>query len=59
MEAIDQCWRKSSYSANGGECVETASNRTGVHVRDTKHRDGAELKFSAATWRKFIASVKR
>ena len=41
-------WRKSTYSsANGGQCVETASRNGVVLVRDTVDRDGAVLGFSA------------
>jgi hypothetical protein len=44
MEDIDQCWRKSSYSGNGGECVEvgTPADHDGVAVRDTKDQQGVE-----------------
>jgi hypothetical protein len=40
MERIDDLrWRKSSYSGNGGNCVEVASNLTGiVAVRDSKNQ---------------------
>lgn len=56
----DESWRKSSYSGgSGGDCVEIGQSATIVLVRDTKRRDGAELQFSPATWRRFIASVKR
>jgi hypothetical protein len=41
-------WRKSSYSGgNGGACVETASGRGVVLVRDTTNRDGGTLTFNA------------
>lgn len=59
MESIDRKWRKASYSGNGGDCVEIGQSADGVGVRDTKHRDGAELRFNAAAWRRFLASVKR
>ena len=37
-------WRKSSYSgANGGSCVETASDVGMILVRDTTDRDGFTL----------------
>lgn len=59
MEDLESCWRKSSYSGNGGECVEVGQSAEDVHVRDTKRHDGAELQFSLSAWRKFVASVKR
>jgi hypothetical protein len=51
-------WRTSSYSNNGGECVEVASACNAVGVRDTKDRAGAVLVVSAETWQRFAASVK-
>jgi hypothetical protein len=52
-------WRKSSFSANGGEaCVETASEGGTVLVRDTTDRDGGTLAFAAGAWAKFTASLR-
>jgi hypothetical protein len=52
-------WRKSTYSsANGGQCVETASGDGVVLVRDTANRDGAVLGFSAGAWAAFTASLR-
>ena len=52
-------WRKSSYSgANGGECVEVANAANVLIVRDTKHRDGYELRVPADAWRAFISTVE-
>jgi len=52
-------WRKSSYSsANGGECVETASGADGILVRDTANRAGGTLTVSAVAWRRFTADLK-
>jgi hypothetical protein len=51
-------WRTSSYSNNGGECVEVASAGRAMGIRDTKDRAGAVLLVSAETWRRFAASVK-
>jgi hypothetical protein len=59
MEAIDRNWRKASFSGNGGDCVEVGQSSDGVGVRDTKDRDGGELRFNAGAWRRFLASVKR
>jgi len=53
-------WRKSSYSANGGNCVEVASNLPGiVAVRDSKDREGPCLALSAQAWATFIRGVKQ
>jgi len=52
-------WRKSSFSsANGGDCVETASADGVVLVRDTANRDGVTLNVPAAVWRKFTVSLR-
>ena len=52
-------WRKSSFSANGGEaCVETASDDGTILVRDTTNRDGGTLAFTASAWATFTASLR-
>lgn len=52
-------WRKSSYSgANGGSCVETASDAGVILVRDTTDRDGFTLSVPAQTWARFTATFK-
>jgi len=51
-------WRTSSYSNNGGACVEVASNLPGiVAVRDSKDRNGPVLVLTSAQWREFTAGV--
>lgn len=51
-------WFKSSYSANGQSCVECAKLPDGgMALRDTKHRDGAVLRFTANEWQAFLAGV--
>lgn len=58
MEVVDPRWRKSSYSDNGGECVEVGDDMRRVLVRDTQDRTGPMLRFSAETWRRFADRVK-
>lgn len=62
MEHLDGfCWRKSSYSNNGGaNCVEVGARveNGAVLVRDTRNRRGPVLRFSPAAWRRFAAQVK-
>jgi hypothetical protein len=49
---------KSTWSGgNGGNCVEWAITSTGVYVRDSKDRDGAELRFTRAEWDDLAASA--
>lgn len=52
-------WRKSSYSGNGGDCVEVASDGRLVFVRDTKdHGQGPIHCFTRAEWKAFTAGVR-
>lgn len=55
-------WFKSSYSNNGGDCIEVAANlaasRGVVPVRDSKDPNGPSLVFSDTTWSAFITSVQ-
>ena len=55
-------WFKSSYSGNGGECVEVAANLATTHglvpVRDSKDPSGPALSFTPSAWSAFIADVK-
>jgi Domain of unknown function (DUF397) len=50
-------WRKSSYSSTSG-CVEVAFVDMQVAVRDSKHRNGAMLLFTAVEWEAFIGGVR-
>jgi Domain of unknown function (DUF397) len=60
MDLTGADWRKSSYSsANGGNCVEVASNLPGaVAVRDSKDPHGPALLFTPAEWEAFTAGVR-
>lgn len=55
-------WYKSSYSDNGGACVEVAANlaasRGVVPVRDSKDPSGPVLDFTADAFASFVAGVK-
>ncbi|WP_066955327.1 DUF397 domain-containing protein [Streptomyces lushanensis] len=55
-------WVKSSYSGNGGTCVEWApayASATGVvPVRDSKDPSGPVLNVPAAAFASFVAGVK-
>ena len=52
-------WRKSSYSsANGADCVETASGGSVILVRDTTNRDGRTLAFTAKAWQEFTRRLR-
>lgn len=59
MEAMNPGWQKSSYSGNGGNCVEVARIMPGaVGVRDSKDPQGPVLVFTPDEWQAFAASVK-
>ena len=55
-------WVKSSYSGNGGQCVEVATNLVAsdglVPVRDSKDLAGPVLGFPAAAFASFVGGVK-
>lgn len=67
-------WRTSSYSSNGGNCVEvgwrTSSHSTnggdcvevavqgGVLIRDTKDREGGLLAVPASGWRELLSRLR-
>ena len=55
-------WFTSSYSNNGGNCVEAAANLVApqgiVPVRDSKTPSGPVLGFPADAFTTFIAGVK-
>ena len=55
-------WFKSSYSNNGGECVEVAAAGDGsgmVPVRDSKDPSGPRLTFTADAWTAFVSGVRK
>jgi hypothetical protein len=51
-------WRTSSYSNNGGNCIEVMASDGAVGVRDTKRRSGLVLTFSPRAWQRFAGSLK-
>ncbi|MDP9951399.1 MULTISPECIES: DUF397 domain-containing protein [Streptomyces] len=55
-------WSTSSYSENGGQCVEVATNLATPHgivpVRDSKDTAGPVLTVPAAAFSTFVAGVR-
>jgi hypothetical protein len=52
-------WRKSTHSgANGGDCVETASDHGLIVVRDTTDRGGSTLSVPTGAWMAFLSAVR-
>ncbi len=52
-------WRRSTYSNNGGNCVEVATNLPGVvAIRDSKDPEGPALIFTPTEWGEFVSGVR-
>ncbi|MFJ4096355.1 DUF397 domain-containing protein [Kitasatospora sp. NPDC089913] len=52
-------WRKSSYSAQEGQCLEVADGIPDlVPVRDSKDIEGPALEFPAEAWQCFVSAVR-
>ncbi|GAA2809932.1 DUF397 domain-containing protein [Kitasatospora sp. CM 4170] len=52
-------WRKSTFSGQGGQCVEVADGFTDVvPVRDSKDPHGPALIFPSAAWHSFVDAVR-
>ncbi len=51
-------WRKSTYSNNGGNCVEIAPVTHAIAVRDSADPGGPALAFTADQWTAFTSTVK-
>lgn len=59
MDLTGAAWRKSSYSSNGGNCVEIALNLPGVvAVRDSKSPGDGALVVTVAEWSAFLEGVR-
>ena len=50
-------WHKSSYSANGGNCVEVRERPQGADVRDTQNRDAGRLSFRPGEWSALLNTI--
>jgi hypothetical protein len=59
MDLSGAQWRKSRHSANGGNCVEVASNLPGVvAIRDSKRPEGGAHVIRRTAFAEFIDNVK-
>ncbi|NEA40207.1 DUF397 domain-containing protein [Streptomyces sp. SID11385] len=63
MEAQPLHWLRSSYSGQGGDCVEVAANvapLTGtVPLRDSKRPEGDVIAFGARAFVAFLGAVRQ
>ena len=52
-------WRKSSYTANAGNCVEIADlpGVAGIAVRDSKNTDIPAARVTTKAWAQFVTAV--
>ncbi|MBA0124517.1 DUF397 domain-containing protein [Haloechinothrix sp. YIM 98757] len=56
----DVTWRTSSYSGNGGNCVEVGWRRDAeALVRDSKAPSGGALRVAVPAWRAFLTALDR
>ncbi|MFF3033287.1 DUF397 domain-containing protein [Streptomyces rubiginosohelvolus] len=55
-------WFKSSYSSNGGDCIEVAANLAATHgivpVRDSKAVDGPVVVVPVTAFSAFVAGLR-
>ncbi|MFF2951820.1 DUF397 domain-containing protein [Kitasatospora sp. NPDC057965] len=59
IDLSDVRWRRSTYSSNGGDCVEAAPDFPGaVPVRDSKDPSGPVLVFTSSEFAAFVAAVR-
>ncbi|MBD0674982.1 DUF397 domain-containing protein [Streptomyces sp. CBMA156] len=59
VDLTGACWVKSSYSNNGGNCVEVTADFPGLApVRDSKDPQGPALVFPSEAWASFVAAVR-
>ncbi len=52
-------WRKSSHSANEGNCVEVATRTECVLVRDSNEHNGPMLLMTSAQWKLFLTRIRK
>lgn len=50
-------WRKSTRSVSSGDCVEIAVTDQVVGMRDSRRREGGELRLTRAQWQDFMDAV--
>ncbi|MFD5946890.1 DUF397 domain-containing protein [Streptomyces collinus] len=60
MSTSELAWFKSSYSSSGsGDCLEVATCPETIHIRDSKNRQGPELRLSPTAWAAFLTHAAK
>jgi hypothetical protein len=54
----DAGWRKSSYSASSGECIEIATTTAMFAIRDSKNTSGPLLTLTSEHGLSFLTALK-
>jgi hypothetical protein len=59
VDLSNASWRKSSYTAGNGNCVEVAAipGTHGIAVRDSKNTDFPAARLTRSTWSAFVTAV--
>ncbi|MFE0025504.1 DUF397 domain-containing protein [Amycolatopsis sp. NPDC059021] len=57
IDRRESAWRTSSYTGEQGNCVEVKLAHT-VGVRDTKDREGGQLRLRGAAWRALLTTIR-
>lgn len=59
VHCVELCWRTSSYTGCGANCVEVAQNRVEILIRDTKQNgQGPILAFSQQAFKDLLNRIK-
>jgi hypothetical protein len=59
LEPCDLSWRTARRSAGNGACVEVATARRHVLVRDSKDQDGPVVQYPSGAWQTFLANARK
>ena len=55
---MNKHWKKSTYSAASGNCVEARATTQGAAVRDTQNRELAELSLPSTEWSALLHALR-
>ncbi|MFE9642459.1 DUF397 domain-containing protein [Nocardiopsis alba] len=56
---MNEHWKKSNYSnGTGGNCVEARAIDQGAAIRDTQHRELAELSLPSTEWSALLHALR-